>query len=112
MQTPYEILGVVNDASDNEIKRAYLQLVKNNPPDRDQENFQRIHEAYTLIKDHKSRVSHGLFTLPAANFNAVLDEAMQTEQGTALNIESFNKILTVSADETSLLNIFARPEKK
>ena len=55
MQTPYEILGVVVDANDADIKQAYLQQVKNNPPDRDQEKFQLIHDAYTSIKDHKNR---------------------------------------------------------
>ena len=111
MQTPYEILGVVNDANDNEIKQAYLQQVKNNPPDRNQDQFQHIHNAYISIKDHKSRVSHDLFTLPTANFNTVLEQIMHTGQSITLDAESFNKILSVSIDETSLLNLFARPEQ-
>ncbi|MCK5663001.1 MAG: DnaJ domain-containing protein [Thiotrichaceae bacterium] len=111
MQTPYEILGVVVDANDADIKQAYLQQVKNNPPDRDQEKFQLIYDAYTAIKDHKSRISYDLFTLPSANFNALLDQALHTEQDIVLNTESFKKILSVSIDETSLLNAIATPEK-
>lgn len=111
MQTPYEILGVVVNANDADIKQAYLQQVKNNPPDRDQEKFQLIHNAYTSIKDHKSRVSHDLFFIPSSNFNTVLDQVLDTEQSITLNSESFKKILSVSIDDTSLLNVFAKPEK-
>ena len=111
MQTPYEILDVVVDASNDEIKQAYLQQVKNNPPDRDQEKFQLIHDAYTSIKDHKSRISYELFTLPTADFDALLDQALHTDQALALNSESFKKILNISIDETSLLNAIATPEK-
>jgi len=111
MQTPYEILGVVVDANDADIKQAYLQQVKNNPPDRDQEKFQQIHDAYTSIKDHKSRVSHDLFSIPNSNFNTVLDQVLQTKQAITINSESFKKILSVSIDDTSLLNVFAKPEK-
>ena len=111
MQTPYEILGVVVDANDADIKQAYLQQVKNNPPDRDQEKFQLIHDAYTSIKDHKNRVSHDLFSIPSSNFNTVLDQILQTEQAITINSESFKKILSVSIDDTSLLNVFAKPEK-
>ena len=111
MQTPYEILDVVVDASNDEIKQAYLQQVKKNPPDRDQEKFQLIHDAYTSIKDHKSRISYELFTLPTADFDALLDQALHTDQALALNSESFKKILNISIDETSLLNAIATPEK-
>ena len=111
MQTPYEILDVVVDASNDEIKQAYLQQVKNNPPDRDQEKFQLIHDAYTSIKDHKSRISYEIFTLPTADFDALLDQALHTDQALALNSESFKKILNSSIDETSLLNAIATPEK-
>lgn len=111
MQTPYEILDVNVDASDDKIKQAYLQQVKNNPPDRDQEKFQLIHDAYTAIKDHKSRINFDLFTLPTANFNALLDQALHTEKALELNSESFKKILSTIIDETSLLNALATPEK-
>ena len=111
MQTPYEILGVANDTSDNDVKQAYLQQVRNNPPDRNQDQFQRIHDAYISIKDHKSRVSHALFTPPIANFNRLLEQIMHTEQSVTLSAESFKKILSISVDDTGLLNSFTRPEK-
>lgn len=95
MQTPYQTLNVATNASDNEIKQAYLQQVKKNPPDRNQQQFQLIHDAFTSIKDHKSRVSHDLFTLPVANFNTVIDKVLQAEQLVVVNSDSLQKILNV-----------------
>jgi curved DNA-binding protein CbpA len=49
MKTPYEILEVAEQATDSEIKQAYLHKVKFNPPDRNHEKFQQIHAAYETI---------------------------------------------------------------
>ncbi|HIG64364.1 MAG TPA: molecular chaperone DnaJ [Methyloprofundus sp.] len=110
MQTPYEILGVETDARDDEIKQAYLQQVKNNPPDRNQQQFQIIHGAYSSIKDHKSRVSYDLFTLPTVNFNAVLERALKTEQTGTVNAEFLSKLLALDIDDNSLLKAFYSPD--
>lgn len=112
MLTPYQILNIAENASDLEIKQAYLLQVKNNPPDRDQQQFQLIHDAYSSVKDHKSRVSYALFTLPTVNFDALLDRALQTEQKPDLNVDYFNKILSLSMDDACLLSAFASTEKK
>lgn len=111
MQTPYQLLGVDIDATDDEIKQAYLHQVKQNPPDHNQQQFQLIHDAYTAIKDHKSRVNYDLFTLPVADFNTVLDKSLQTEQAGPMNAASVKKLLTISIDNASLLNAFAGSEK-
>jgi len=111
MQTPYEILGVGIDASDAEIKQAYLQQVKNNPPDHNQPQFQLIHDAYSAIRDHKSRVSYDLFTLPRTDFNNLIDVALQTEQTPTPDWESLKKILSITVDDASLLNALVSPEK-
>lgn len=111
MQTPYEILDITTDASDDEIKQAYLQQVKMNPPDRNQQAFSRIHDAYTQIKDHHSRVSHELFTLPSADFDQLIDQALPAGQTITLDSDSFKKILNSSLDETSLLNALSSTEK-
>lgn len=103
MQTPYQIIGVDIGATDDEIKQAYLHQVKQNPPDYDQQQFQMIHDAYTAIKDHKSRVSYDLFTLPVADFNTLLDKALQTEQASRMSVESVKKLLTISIDNAGLL---------
>ena len=111
MKTPYEILDVAVETSDAEIKQAYLRKVKNNPPDHEQEKFQLIHNAYTSIKDNKSRESYALFTLPTANFNELIDQALNTEHTLELNPEHFNQLLDASIDESIFLNFIAIPEK-
>lgn len=111
MKTPYEILDVAADAGDVEIKQAYLRKVKDNPPDRDPERFQLIHNAYTSIKDHKSRMEYGLFNLPAADFEQLLDRALATTGSVQLQPEQFIKLLHAGADDKTLLNALA-PTKK
>ncbi|MDT8426991.1 MAG: DnaJ domain-containing protein [Methyloprofundus sp.] len=111
MNTAYEILEVAITASDAEIKQAYLRLVKDNPPDRDQEKFQLIHNAYGAIKDHKSRVTHALFMLPEANFDTLIDQALQADHLANFGAESVQQLLRASVDDATLLNATATTEK-
>lgn len=110
MQTPYEILGVLTDASDIEIKQAYLQQVKQNPPESDQDKFQLVHNAYSTIKDRKSRLEYELFTLPLTCFDDVIDQILKTDKATEVGAQSLDQILMACSDDASLLNTI-KPEK-
>ena len=112
MKTPYQILDVKTDAGDVEIKQAYLRQIKDNPPDRDQEKFQLIHNAYNSIKDIKCRLSYDLFSFPVANFDQVIDYALQTEQAMDFKPEHLTKLLSASIDESTFLNAIPSPEKQ
>lgn len=48
---PHDVLGLAADASLEEVRRAYLRLVREHPPDRDPDKFREIHSAYTLLND-------------------------------------------------------------
>lgn len=111
MKTPYEILSVAADASDNEIRQAYLQIVKDNPPDHDPEQFQLIHNAYASIKDQKSRVSYDLFNVTSIDFDELINQALCTEQTVKLTPDHFNKLLRASIDDSTIANALAGPEK-
>ena len=111
MMTPYQILDVAEDAGDADIKQAYLCNVKANPPDRDQQQFRLIHDAYSSIKDHKSRVSYALFTLPAVDFDLLIDKALHTEKNKHLTPDLFKQLLIASVDESSLLKALSKVEK-
>ena len=39
MRDPFTVLGVAEDADDAEIRRRYLALVRDFPPDRDPDRF-------------------------------------------------------------------------
>jgi len=112
MKTPYQLLNVKPEATDAEIKQAYLQKVKDNPPDRDQLQFQLIHDAYTSIKDIKCRLSYELFNVPVPDFNKVIDQALPSQQNTTISAEQFNSLLQVSIDDSTIQNAISRAEKK
>ena len=110
MKTPYQILDITVNSTDAEIKQAYLRKVKENPPDQNQEKFQLIHRAYTSIKDLKSRTSYDLFTLPIADFDLFVEQALQSKQKVQLTPEYFTKLLNLSVDETAFQNTFKDSE--
>jgi curved DNA-binding protein CbpA len=51
----HEILGVPANASDDEIRLAYLGKVKEFPPERSPEEFERIRDAYDTLRDPRRR---------------------------------------------------------
>jgi uncharacterized protein (DUF1786 family) len=50
-----EILGVPANASDEEIRAAYLSRVREFPPDRSPEEFERIRDAYDALRNPRQR---------------------------------------------------------
>ena len=103
MKSPYELLEITEQASDSDIKQAYLQKVKLNPPDRDHEKFQQIHSAYETIKNATSREKYALFNYPEADFDALLDQAFITSQPLLLSADHFDKLLHASIDDNTFL---------
>ncbi len=62
MLKSYLILDLPLNAPDQEIRKKYLQLVKNYSPEKDPVQFQRITTAYESIKDKRRRVETNLFS--------------------------------------------------
>ena len=58
---PYAVLGIAHDADDATIRRAYLELVRQFPPERAAERFTEINEAYNKVKEKRSRLEYYLF---------------------------------------------------
>ena len=54
---PFSILGVDDDASDDEIKRCYLALVRDFPPDREPERFQIYRAAFEALHTERQRLA-------------------------------------------------------
>ena len=68
-EDPREILGVAPNAGDEEIRAAYLRKVKENPPDRSPAAFERIRDAYEILRDPHRRA---LYMLLSADLDAPL----------------------------------------
>jgi curved DNA-binding protein CbpA len=56
MNDPFTILGVGEDAGDDQIKQRYLALVRACPPDREPERFQAYRAAYEALRDQRKRL--------------------------------------------------------
>jgi curved DNA-binding protein CbpA len=61
MDDPYETLGLTTDAGEAEIRRRYLELVREFPPDRAPEQFTAVHAAYEALRDPARRLQAQLF---------------------------------------------------
>jgi len=61
MKTPFEILEVPETASDELIKQAYLQKVRQSSPEHAPAQFQEIRTAFEAIQTYPQRLKYQLF---------------------------------------------------
>ncbi len=59
-ETPEKTLDVAASATDEEIRAAYLRKVKEYPPDRAPEQFERVRDAYEMLRDPRRRARRRL----------------------------------------------------
>ena len=69
-----QILGVPLEAGEDEIRAAYLKAVKEYPPDRSPEQFEKIRDAYETLRDPRKRVREMLSARPWDPFAALFSE--------------------------------------
>jgi curved DNA-binding protein CbpA len=61
MSDPYEVLGLSADSDDETIRRRYLELVRQYPPEHQPEKFAAVRAAYESLRDLNTRLRHRLF---------------------------------------------------
>ncbi|MBI4876277.1 MAG: DnaJ domain-containing protein [Acidobacteria bacterium] len=61
-EDPRQILEVELEAGDEEIRAAYLRKVKEFPPDRAPREFERVRDAYEMLRDPRRRMRHLLLS--------------------------------------------------
>ena len=75
---PRILLGVGPESTDDEIRAAYLRKLKQFPPDRNPEEFERVRDAYQQLRDRRRRVEHALFDCdPEARLESLLEGARE-----------------------------------
>lgn len=55
---PYQVLEIPLEAGDEEIRAAYLRKVKEYPPDRAPREFEKVRDAYEVLRDPRRRTRH------------------------------------------------------
>jgi curved DNA-binding protein CbpA len=71
---PARILGVTPGASEDEIRAAYLRQVKEHSPERDPEGFERVRDAYAVLRDPQRRTQRLLLAAdPEAPLASLLE---------------------------------------
>lgn len=61
MSDPYQVLGVSTDMDDAAIRRRYLELVRQFPPEKCPQQFAEVREAYEQLRDPAQRLERELF---------------------------------------------------
>ena len=78
---PRDVLGVSATATDEDIRAAYLLKVKEHPPDRSPEQFERIRDAYDLLRDPRRRARHLILSVdPGAPLASLLADHPRSRQ--------------------------------
>jgi DnaJ-class molecular chaperone len=80
-EDPQNILGVSQDADAGEIRAAYLNKIKEYPPERCPEEFERVRDAYKILSDPRRRARVMLQSAnPEAPLVKLLDNQKQNRQ--------------------------------
>jgi hypothetical protein len=78
-ENPHTIIGVTLDATPEEIRAAYLNKIKEYPPERFPAEFERVRDAYAILSDARYRSRLMLQSVnPEAPLETLLDHRNQT----------------------------------
>jgi len=94
MQNPFTILNIAETADDDAIKKAYLQQVREHPPERDSERFQAIRTAYEMLKTRRDRLRYRLFQQKKLDPVGLMATALQPGPVRRLTEQQFQQWLS------------------
>lgn len=79
MADPYQELGLAPDCDDEAIRRRYLELVRQFPPEQHPEKFAVIRSAYEQLRDPITRLRYRLFEAGKSETIDALIEEVQCQ---------------------------------
>lgn len=86
MSTPFEVLGLPQSASQDEIRARYLALVRQFPPDKEPDRFAEIRAAYDELSDLRKALEHRMLDIPTESLAVILaDLRSQSKRRIPLN---------------------------
>ena len=91
MKNYYEILNVNKDANQEEIRSGYKKMLRKYPPEKEQEKYKEIREAYDTLKDEKSRKNYDAYFHHEKDIKTLEDK--YTEYMEAKNYNEAEKVL-------------------
>lgn len=65
-QSAYDVLGVTPASGEADVRKRYLELVREFPPDKAPEKFAAIRAAYDEVRDPLPRLQKWLFSLESS----------------------------------------------
>jgi curved DNA-binding protein CbpA len=75
MTDAYTILGLPADSDDEAIRRRYLELVRQFPPEHHPQKFAEVRAAFDQLKDLNTRLRHRLFEAGRTeDLDAIIEE--------------------------------------
>jgi curved DNA-binding protein CbpA len=94
MSDPWEVLGLAADCDDETIRRRYLELVRQFPPEQHAERFALIRQAYESLRDLDTRLRYRLFEAGKKdNVEAIIEELACRNTRRRLPLETLLSIL-------------------
>ena len=91
MKNYYEILNITKDATQEEIRSGYKKMLRKYPPEKEQEKYKEIREAYDTLKDEKSRKNYEAYFHHEKDIKTLEDK--YTEHMEAKNYNEAEKVL-------------------
>jgi curved DNA-binding protein CbpA len=94
MTDPYEVLNLSPDSDDDTIRRRYLELVRQFPPERNPEQFAAIRQAYESLRDLTARLRYRLFEAgKKESVESLIQELECRSQRRRLSLQTLLKVL-------------------
>ena len=82
---PWAVLALPVGAGDDDLRAAYLRKIKQFPPDRAPEQFERVRDAYDVLRDSQRRGKLIILAAdPRAEFVSLLGEQTSQRRFTGL----------------------------